>query len=168
MDVMEAIKTRRSVRKYSGRLVEEEKLQLILEAARLSPSSQNNQNWHFIVVRDKDKLKALMDAAYGQPHVGEAPCAIVACGINHRFMDCGQPADTVDCSIALAYMLLEAHTLGLGTCWLGHFDAGKVKKTLNIPDDVSVVAFTPLGYPTGEAVPRPRKELQEIVSYDTY
>ncbi|NLA87993.1 MAG: nitroreductase, partial [Clostridiales bacterium] len=73
-----------------------------------------------------------------------------------------------DCSIAMAYIILKAHTLGLGTCWLGHFDAGKVKKTLDIPDDVNVVAFTPLGYPVEETVPRPRKELNEIVSYDTY
>lgn len=168
MDVMEAIKTRRSIRKFSSKPVEEEKLRLILEAARLSPSSQNGQNWHFIIVRDKEKLQKLMEAADGQPHVGEAPCAIVACGTNHRVMDCGQPTDTVDCSIAMAYMLLEAHTLGLGTCWLGHFYADKVKKALRIPDDVSVVAFTPLGYPTGEAVQRPRKELVEIVSYDKY
>ncbi|NMA24380.1 MAG: nitroreductase [Clostridiales bacterium] len=168
MDVMEAIKTRRSVRKFSSKPVEEEKLGLILEAARLSPSSQNGQNWRFIVVRDKEKLRMLMDAAYGQPHVGEAPCAIVACGTNRRIMDCGQPTDTVDCSIAMAYMILEAHTLGLGTCWLGHFYADKVKKALSIPDDVSVVAFTPLGYPAEEPVPRPRKELGEIVGYDEY
>jgi nitroreductase len=165
---MEAIKTRRSVRKFSSKPVEEEKLGLILEAARLSPSSQNGQNWRFIVVRDKEKLRMLMDAAYGQPHVGEAPCAIVACGTNRRIMDCGQPTDTVDCSIAMAYMILEAHTLGLGTCWLGHFYADKVKKALSIPDDVSVVAFTPLGYPAEEPVPRPRKELGEIVGYDEY
>lgn len=168
MDVMEAIKTRRSIRKFSSKPVEEEKLRLILEAARLSPSSQNSQNWRFIVVRDKEKLQKLMEAADGQPHVGEAPCAVVACGTKRRIMDCGQPTDTVDCSIAMAYMILEAHTLGLGTCWLGHFFADKVKKALSIPDDVSVVAFTPLGYPAEEPVPRPRKELSEIVSCDEY
>jgi nitroreductase len=168
MEVMEAIKTRRSVRKYSNKPIEEEKLKLVLEAARLSPSSTNGQNWHFIVVRDKEKLQKLMEAADGQPSVGEAPCAIVACGTKQRIMDCGQPTDTVDCSIAMSYMLLEAHTLGLGTCWLGHFYADKVKKALHIPEDVSVVAFTPLGYPAEEPEVRPRKELKEIVSYDRY
>lgn len=168
MDVIEAIKTRRSVRKYSDRPVEEEKINQVLEAARLSPSSANGQNWHFIVVRDKGKLKKLLEAADGQPSVGEAPVAIVACGTKRRIMDCGQPTDTVDCSIAMSYMILQAHELGLGTCWLGHFFADKVKKALHIPDDVSVVAFTPLGYPDEETVPRPRKDLKEIVSYDRF
>lgn len=168
MDVMDAIKGRRSIRKYSGRAVEEEKLELILEAGRLAPSSTNGQNWQFIVVRDKDKLEKLMEAADGQPSVGEAPCAIVVCGTKRRLMDCGQPTDTVDCSIALSYMILEAHTLGLGTCWLGHFYADKVKKALHIPEDVSVVAFTPLGYPAETPDIRPRKEIKEIVSYDRF
>lgn len=140
----------------------------MLEAARLAPSSANGQNWRFIVVRDKDKISQLMDAADGQPFVGQAPCAIVACGTKRRIMDCGQPTDTVDCSIALSYMLLEAHEQGLGTCWLGHFFADKVKKILHIPEDVSVIAFTPLGYPDEVPVPKPKKELKEIVSYDKY
>jgi nitroreductase len=168
MDVLEAIKTRRSIRKYSDRPIEEEKLCRVLEAARLAPSSANGQNWRFIVVRDKDKISQLMDAADGQPFVGQAPCAIVACGTKRRIMDCGQPTDTVDCSIALSYMLLEAHAQGLGTCWLGHFFADKVKKILHIPEDVSVIAFTPLGYPDEVPVPKPKKELKEIVSYDKY
>ncbi len=168
MDVMDAIKGRRSVRKYSDKPIEDEKLELILEAGRLAPSSTNGQNWQFIVVRDKGKLQKLMEAADGQPSVGQAPCAIVVCGTKQRIMDCGQPTDTVDCSIALSYMILEAHTLGLGTCWLGHFYADKVKKALHIPEDVSVVAFTPLGYPAENPEVRPRKEMREIISYDKY
>lgn len=168
MDVLDAIRDRRSVRKYSSRPIEEEKLELILEAGRLAPSSQNGQNWHFIVVQDKEKIEKLMEAADSQPSVGEAPCALVVCGKKRRIMDCGQPTDTVDCSIALSYMILEAHALGLGTCWLGHFYADKVKKALRIPEDVSVVAFTPLGYPAEVPDPRTRKEMKEIVSYDRY
>lgn len=168
MEVFEAIATRRSVRKYSGRPVEEEKLRQVLEAGRLAPSSTNGQNWRFIVVRDREKINQLMEAADGQPFVGEAPCAIVVCGTNRRIMDCGQPTDTVDCSIALSFMMLAAHAQGLGTCWLGHFFADKVKKALSIPDDVSVVAFTPLGYADEMPAKRPRKDLSEIASYETY
>ena len=168
MEVMEAIKTRRSVRKYSDRPVEEEKLNLVLEAARLAPSSANGQNWHFVVVRDREKLQKLMEAADGQPFVGEAPCAVVVCGTARRVMDCGQPTDTVDCSIALSYMLLEAHDQGLGMCWLGHFYADKVKKALHIPEEVSVVAFSPLGYAAEKPPMKPRKVMKEIVSYDKY
>jgi nitroreductase len=168
MDVMEAIKTRRSVRKFGSRPIEEEKLNLVLEAARLAPSAANGQNWHFIVVRDKERIQELMEAADGQPSVGEAPCVLVICGTKRRMMDCGQPTDTVDCSIAASYVLLEAHALGLGTCWLGHFYADKVKKALHIPEDVSVVTVIPIGYPAEEPAARPRKELKEIVTYEKY
>jgi nitroreductase len=168
MDVMEAIKGRRSIRKYSPREIEEEKLSLVLEAARLSPSAINAQNWHFIVVRDNDKLQKLMDAANGQPHVGQAPAAIIACATSGRVMNCGQSTDTVDVSIAMSYMILEAHELGLGTCWLGNFSADKVKKVLDIPEEISVIAMTPIGYPAEEPESRGRKEMGEIVSYDKY
>jgi nitroreductase len=166
MTVQEAIATRRSVRQYSDKPLEQDSLNIILEAARLSPSSANSQNWRFIVVTDKALITRLMDAAYGQPFVGEAPCAIVACGTDCRIMDCGQPTDTVDLSIAMTDILLQAHELGLGTCWLGHFSAEKVKDILGIPDGVSVVAFTPLGYPAGITEARPRKTIGEIVSYN--
>lgn len=168
MDVMEAIKGRRSVRQYSGRPVEEEKLMRVLEAGRLAPSARNNQEWRFILVRDKDKLQQLMEAADGQPSVGQAPAAIVVCGTDRHVMDCGQPTDTVNCSIALSYMILEAFELGLGTCWLGRFFADKVKKVLEIPDNVSVVAITPIGYPAGEPELRPRKSFEEVVGYDKF
>lgn len=168
MEVIEAIKTRRSIRKYSSRPIEEDKLHLVLEAGRLSPSASNGQDWHFIVVRDREKIQKLMEAADGQPSVGEAPCAIVVCGTKRRIMDCGQPTDTVDCSIAMSYMMLQAHELGLGTCWLGHFYADKVKKALHIPEDVSVITFSPVGYPAEEPPVKPRKELKEIVSYEKY
>ena len=168
MDVFEAIEGRRSIRSYSDRLLEEEKLLRVLEAGRLSPSSRNDQEWHFILVRNPHKLRELTDAAYGQTAVGEAPAAIVVCGTQRNLMDCGQPTDTVNCTIALSYMLLEAHALGLGTCWIGHFNADKVKEILDIPEDVSVVAFTPIGYPAEEPTARPRKSFGEVVSYDKY
>ena len=168
MDVMEAIKGRRSVRSYSDRLLEEEKLLQVLEAGRIAPSARNDQEWRFILVRDPKKIKLLMDAADGQPSVGQAPAAIVVCGTDRHLMDCGQPTDTVNCSIALTHMMLEAYELGLGTCWLGHFFADKVKKALDIPDHVSVVAFTPIGYPNEVPEVRPRKSFGEVISYDKY
>ena len=80
----------------------------------------------------------------------------------------GQPRYTVDLSIATAYMILEAHELGLGTCWLGSYDEGKVKEVLGIPEDVKVVSILPLGYPDEAPEARMRKSLDEIVSYDKY
>lgn len=169
MDVLSAIRYRRSVRRYAARPVEEEKLMMVLEAARLSPSARNLQDWKFIVVRDKETIEKLADACNGQRFIAQAPVFIAACGTNPEpVMDCGQHRYTVDLSIATAYMLLEAHDLGLGTCWLGAFQEDKVKNLLEIPDNVRVVAVTPLGYP--EVMPRPtsRKNLQEIVCYEKY
>ncbi|HSH36112.1 nitroreductase family protein, partial [Schnuerera sp.] len=80
----------------------------------------------------------------------------------------GQPRYTVDLSIATAYMILEAYEQGLGTCWLGSYDENMVKDVLGIPEEVRVVAITPLGYPDESPAPRPRKELGEIISYDKY
>lgn len=169
MDVLTAIKERRSIRKYADKPVEEEKLQKVLEAARLSPSARNQQEWKFIVVKDPEIRKRLTEEAIGQPFVGEAPIILVCCGTEpESIMRCGQPRYTVDLSIATAYMILAAYEQGLGTCWLGSFDENKVKEILDIPEDVRVVSITPLGYPDESPAPRPRKELDEIISYDRY
>jgi len=166
MDVMTAIKSRRSIRAYKSIEVEEEKLNLILEAARLSPSARNLQNWKFIVVRDKKLRERLVEAAAGQKFVGEAPLTLIACATApERVMTCGQPANTIDLSIALSFMMLEAAELGLGTCWLGSFYEDKVKEVLNLPEGYRVVAMTPLGYPDENPAPRPRKSIEEIVEY---
>ena len=169
MDVLTAIKERRSIRKYSAKPVEEEKLQKVLEAARLSPSARNQQEWKFIVVKDSETRKRLTEEAINQPFVGEAPIILVCCGTEtESIMRCGQPRYTVDLSIATAYMILAAYEQGLGTCWLGSFDENKVKEILDIPEDVRVVSITPLGYPDESPAPKPRKELDEIISYDKY
>lgn len=166
MDVMTAIKRRRSIRAYKSTEVEDEKLNLILEAARLSPSARNLQNWKFIVVRDKKLRERLVEAAAGQEFVGEAPVTLIACATaSERIMTCGQPANTIDLSIALSFMMLEAAELGLGTCWLGSFYEDKVKEVLNLPEGYRVVAMTPLGYPDENPSLRPRKSIEEIVEY---
>lgn len=168
MDVLSAIKGRRSIRKYSDKPVEEEKLLKVLEAARLAPSARNEQNWKFIVVKDPETKEKLTEAI-GQSFVGEAPIILVSCGTEPKsVMRGGQPRYTVDLSIATAYMILEAYEQGLGTCWLGSYDEDKVKKVLGIPEDVRVVAITPLGYPAESPAPRPRKEFDEIVCYDKF
>lgn len=168
MDVLSAIGGRRSIRKYSSKPVEEEKLLKVLEAARLSPSAKNRQEWRFIVVREL-KTRMELTEAIGQPFVGEAPIILVCCGTEvESIMRGGQPRYIVDLSIATAYMILEAYEQGLGTCWLGSYDENKVKEVLGIPEGVRIVAITPLGYPNESPAPRPRKQLNEIISYDKY
>lgn len=169
MTVFEAIQGRRSIRKYSPKPVEEEKINRILEAARLAPSARNLQNWKFIVVRDDKTRAKLVETTMGQPFVGQAPVIIVACGTDTEgIMACGQYRYPIDLSIAMSFMILEAYELGLGTCWLGRFDEKQVKEILGIPEGVRVVAMTPLGYPAENPAPRPRKRLEEIVCYERY
>ncbi|OGO80154.1 MAG: nitroreductase, partial [Clostridiales bacterium GWC2_40_7] len=148
MDVLAAIQGRRSIRQYSSRLVEDEKLGKVLEAARLSPSANNRQSWKFVIVKDHQTRAKLAEAAGRQAFVGQAPVIIVACGTDpDGIMSCGQYRHSIDLSIATAYMILEAYEQGLGTCWLGSFDEKKIKEILGIPEGVRVVAVTPLGYP---------------------
>jgi nitroreductase len=169
MDVLTAISQRSSVRAYKPIDVEEDKLMKTLEAARLSPSASNRQEWKFIVVKNKETKKKLAKAAFGQSFIGEAPVVIVACGTESKaMMGCGQPTHTVDVSIACAYMILQAYELGLGTCWIGSFKEDETKKILNIPDHVRVVAMTPLGYPDEPPSKKHRKRLDQIVCFEKY
>ena len=144
-------------------------MEKVLEAARLSPSASNRQEWKFIVVSDKDARKKLAKAAFGQSFIAEAPIVIVACGTESKAMlSCGQPMHTVDVSIACAYMILQACELGLGTCWIGAFREDEAKKILNIPEQVRVVAIIPLGYPNQSPPKKFRKDLDQIVCYEKY
>mgnify|MGYP001058422690 CR=1 FL=1 len=169
MDVFTAINQRSSVRAYKATPVEEDKLKKVLEAARLSPSSSNRQEWKFIVVKDKETRKKLAKAAFGQSFIGEAPVVIVACGTESKsIMACGQPAHTVDVSIACAFMILQAYELGLGTCWIGAFNEDETKKILNIPEHVRIVAMIPFGYPNQPPSKKSRKRLDQIVCFERY
>ena len=169
MDVFNAIRQRGSVRAYKATDVEEDKLKKILEAARLSPSASNRQDWKFIVVRNKETKKKLAKAAFGQSFIAEAPVIIVACGTEPKaIMGCGQPAYTVNVSIACAFMILQAYELGLGTCWMGAFKEDETKKILNVPEQVRVVAMTPLGYSDELTSQKDRKRLDQIVCFEKY
>lgn len=169
MDVLTSIKGRRSIRKYSQVFIEEEKLEIIMEALRLAPSASNSQKWKFIFVTDKEKRKKLVEAAGGQKFIQEAPVTVVGIATEDEYvMMCGQKSSTINVSIAMAYMTLEAYELGLGTCWLGHFDEEKVKKTLNIPGSMRVVAISPLGYPDEDPDERPRKNADEVISFNDF
>jgi len=169
MDVFTAISSRQSIRAFKSRDVEEEKLIKVLEAARLSPSTNNRQEWKFIVVRDEMKRQALVSAARGQQFVAQAPIVIVACATeSESVMPCGQSAYTIDLSIATSYMILEAWELGLGTCWLGAFFEDQVRKILNIPENVRVVSMFPLGYPDVALVKKSRKSMDEVICFEEY
>jgi nitroreductase len=169
MDVSAAIKGRRSVRSYKNMEIENDKIDKILEAGRLSPSANNRQEWKFIVAKNTETKKKLARAAMNQSFIGQAPVVLAACATESKaVMSCGHPTYAVDLSIAFAYMLLQAYELGLGTCWIGAFNEDEVKSVLGVPKDVRVVALSPLGYPATDALPRSRKRLDEIICFETY
>ncbi len=167
MDVFEAIQKRRSVRTWERKPVEEEKLDQVLEAARLAPSARNMQEWRLVVVRDAELRRRLIEAANGQDFVGQAPVVIAACAIKtDHVMSCGHPSHLLDLAIAVDHMTLAARELELGTCWIGAFKQEEVREVLDIPESVEVVALLPMGYPLKWPDARPRKPKSDLVRYD--
>ncbi len=171
MDVFEAINARYSVRAYQDREIEPEKLERVMEAARLAPSASNRQEWRFILVKDPALRAQLVEAASGQKFVGQAPVVIVACAkTDSHTMRCGQMCYPIDVAIALEHIALQAVSEGLGTCWIGAFDEAAVKDVCGIPrgDEIRVVELMPLGYPADAARPKSRIPLEQIVMHDTW
>lgn len=161
---------RYSVRKYQARPVEQEKIQAILEAARLAPTACNYQPEKIYVVVSEEKRKALAACC---PCTFNAPVIFVvgydadrsAKGMIHETHDFG---DT-DAAIACSHMMLEAADLGLGTCWVGMFKEAEVKAALGLPENIRVRDLLPCGYPAEGAKPGPlhvkSRELNEIAAY---
>lgn len=173
MDVFQVIQERRSIRKYKDTPVEMEKIEQILDAARLAPSWKNMQCWRFLVLTEADMrtkvLAGFPDDNPGKKAIAAAPVVIVACG-NPAESDVENGIDyfVADVSIAFEHLCLAAHALGLGTCWMGWYDEGKIRHALDIPDDIRIVGITPLGYPDQEPKPRPRKQLSEIACFNRW
>lgn len=168
MEFLELVQKRRSLRSYASTPVESEKLDYVLECARLAPSWKNLQCWRFIVVRDLETRQALADTMTesnpGRKVLVQAPIAIVLCAVPSE-SEVWEDKDfmMLDAGLAMEHLILAATEQGLGTCWEGWFHEDMARKALNIPEDVRVVAFTPLGYASEERRPRPRKSRDEIV-----
>jgi nitroreductase len=169
MDVLEAIAKRKSIRAYKTTPVPEDKLNKVLEAARLAPSGANRQEMKFVVVKDQKTRARLSEATGGQKHVAQAPVVIAAVSTDpEKMMICDVPGYPVDVAIAIDHMTLAAFDLGLGTCWIGAFNQEKVKSILSIPDRCKVVQLLTLGIPDEEGRPKDRKPIEQIVCYEKY
>ena len=171
MTVLEAIRQRKSIRKYRPDPVPDEALGRVLEAARLAPSGKNLQPWKFIVVRSVGTKKRLARASANQAFLAGAPLVIVACGFPEEcYASMGRYMKSwpVDVSCAMEHLMLQAAAEGLGTCWIGAFEEEAVKEILGVPPQVKVLALTPLGYPAEDPPPRGRKDLTQIVSDEKF
>lgn len=165
MDLFDAIKTRRSIRKYLDKPIEDEKLQAVLEAVRMSPSWANFQCWRLVVVKDKDVKAKISVLSYvesvfaplgyksnpSMKALAEAPVVIVLCADPEKSGTLwNQQYYLVDSGLAAQNMMLAARGMGLGSVFVGIYDEDKLKKLLNIPDGIRIVGLLPLGYPAEE------------------
>ena len=169
MEFSELIKKRYSVRSYKPDPVEDDKLEQVLEAARLAPTAANRQPFQFLVIHTAGREEEL-GRIYGRPWFVEPPIVICACGVHEQAWKRGDGKSycDVDVSIAMDHLILAAADLGLGTCWIGAFDPTAAREVLGLPQEVEPIAFTPLGYPNDELKPKKRKPLDEIVRYERW
>jgi len=171
--VFEAIKERRSIRSFKEQDVKEEDIEMLIEAARWAPSAGNIQPWEFIIVRKHELKKELAEAAFGQAFVEEAPIVIVVCADENRsFQGYSVRGKTLYCiqdtAAAIQNIHLTAHSLGLGTCWIGAFSEGETAKILKVPNGVRPVAIVPIGYPAESPAPRNRRPINQIIHYEAF
>ena len=176
MDVLEAIKKRRTIRAYKSAPVDQKTLDTILDAGRLAPSWGNTQTWRWVVVQDKNlRLQiaenVLRPGNRGTDAVKTAPIVIAACAeLNKAGFRDGQPSTDksgywymFDAALALENMVLTAESLGLATMFIGGMDAKKAESLLGVPPGYVCVILMVLGYPDEQPEARPRKEAAEIV-----
>lgn len=167
MSFLNLAKKRYSVRAYKSTPIEDEKLQQVLEAARLAPTAANFQPFKLVVIQTKGRGEELR-RIYNADWFVQAPIVICACGMRNqswiRKLDNRNYCD-VDIAIAMDHLILAATDLGLGTCWVGFFDPEIVREVLELSDDLEPVVFTPLGYPDDTSKPKKRKPIDELVQY---
>jgi nitroreductase len=169
MEFSDLIRERYSVRAYQPDPVEDEKLEAVLEAARLAPTAANRQPFQLIVIHIQGREEELSDI-YGKSWFVEPPLLICACGLPDRGWTRrdGKSYVDVDVAIVMDHLILAAANEGLGTCWVGAFDPDAAREVLDLPDDVEPIAFTPLGYPADEPGSKKRRPLDELLRYETW
>ena len=168
MSFLDLVKQRTSVRDFSNQAIEREKLDYVLEAARLAPSACNFQPWSFLIIEGKENIEKLSEA-YNRDWFRTAPVCIVACG-NHndswKRKD-GKDHCDIDVTIAVTHIVMAATEQGLGTCWFCNFDKNICVELLNLPEHLEPIAIIPIGYPTNSDVfltnEKKRKTIEDIL-----
>ena len=164
MDIFECAASRRSIRAFSPEPIEEEKLDRILEAARLAPTACDYQPFRVVVVRTKGRESELK-RIYGKLWFAAAPVVVLVCSVPGEAWSRkdGKNYADIDAAIAMDHMILAASALGLGSCWVGAFDPDAAREILALEPGWEPIAFTPIGYPAESPDPRPRKVLGDLV-----
>ncbi len=169
MEFSDLIRERYSVRAYTPDPIEDEKLDRVLEAARLAPTAANRQPFRILVIETAGREEEL-SRIYGKAWFVQPPLVICACGLPEEGWTRrdGKSYVDVDVAIVMDHLILAAANEGLGTCWVGAFDPDEAREVLSLPEDVEPIAFTPLGYPADEPGSKKRKPLDKLVRYGNW
>jgi len=179
--MLEVIRDRRSVRKYLPTDVGDQQILDLLEAARLAPSGGNSQAWGFVVVRDPERRRIVMEACHNQEWMLSAP-VFIACvadvsrrmedppglEVDERSAELHVKTTIRDTAIAAEHIVLQAQAMGLSTCWIAWFEQDAIRRALSVPSDKYVVAVLTVGHADEMPDPRPRRPLAEMVHHETW
>jgi nitroreductase len=169
---IEAIRKRRSVRKYEETGISDADVKQVVETARYAPSWANKQGWHILVVKNAETRAKVSGAIEGNPGaraVLNAPVLIAVCMDPEGSGSLpGREYYMADAGILMDHIMLEAADLGLGTVFIGMFDEDKVRKALGVPEKYRIIGLTPLGIPAKTPGDRPRNDLADIVHWETW
>ncbi|AAK79386.1 nitroreductase [Clostridium acetobutylicum] len=179
--MLKEIEERRSIRKYIDKPVEEEKIMEIIESGRLAPSGSNTQPWHFIIVREEENRKKIIEASHKQKWMLTAPVIIVCVSdirsrldenleisLNEDSPEIELKQIIRDTAMATENMVLQAKNLGLDTCYVAWFTQEEIRPVLNIPEDKYVLSVLTLGYSDEKPNMRPRKSLKDIIHMEKW
>jgi nitroreductase len=170
MEFMDLVQKRYSVRAYKPDAVEDEKLNYILEAARLAPTAANRQPIRIIVIHTAGREEELK-RIYHRDWFASAPLLICICTLDSqawvRRLDKKNYAD-VDAAIIMDHLILAATELDLGTCWVAAFNPEQARQVLHLPEEATPLLFSPLGYPADQPEGKERKPLSELIHYENW
>lgn len=167
MDILKAVKQRRSIRDFQKKKIPDELIDKLMEALIWAPSAGNLQSRKFYFIKDDQVKKRIATAALNQNFIAEAPLVIIGCTdnrISYKYGERGVYLYSIqDVALSIMGMMLVAHEYGLGSTWVGAFRENEVFKILNMPRNLRPVAIVPVGYPSKIPYPPPRVSKKEAV-----
>lgn len=172
MNFLQLTKERYSVRKFSDKKIEKEKLNLILEAGRFAPTAANYQSQRILVIDNEDGLAKLKSCTR---YYFNAPLALLICydsTVSWKRAFDNDEQGIIDASIVATHMMLQVHELGLGTTWVGNFDPELIKKEFKLPDHIVPVVLFQTGYPSSDSTPSKnhynRYDIKDTVFFNSF
>lgn len=162
MELKQALETRRSIRAFTEQKISDADLMELMEAARIAPSAANKQKYQFVIISGSE-VEEFVPLCRNQAFVGQASHLLIGCATDKEFR-----WGEVDTAIAIDHLTLKAHDMGLGSCWIGAFDAVAVSERIGLTEEAKVVAILAVGYPAAKGVMRSRKTMDELISWGKY